>query len=457
MDLKLAYILESLASSNFLEANTKFVPIGKANRRSKSTLLFISLACQFELLNLTVKVLANYWLKDEHLLMFESMHPKIMKQHSMQNLADDFNPAKETPMQKVINTNVSAESLSPHSEQKTIVQVANPLSQAKVENRTTVQNRNSQNSTSSVTSINNDSVSLSPEPKVAQIDSSSLPTQTIVQIANSLSQAEVKSEPTIVQNRHSLDSIPSTSSIDNIFLRQGSRAAQINSSSLPIQAAEATVIQNRNPHIVRHLNAVAQNLTGRTVVQYSDSAIHNPAEQTVCQAIQSSSTNLNRTFVQSKTAKSKSPHPSTQRTMPRNRSQIRLSYSSIRNIFRKISSFSWNLANIKRRFFYSIKRNIARQLRSFFQRDGQTAMRKGWKQSSSNPFDDYNHNAIASAEQPSMEQYQKKQRELDLCRLCFAKELARNGKFRNAIIEAEQISENSTLFRDAQILIQSWK
>ena len=389
--------------------------------------------------------------------MFESIYPKIMKQHSMQNLADDFNPAKKTPVQKVINTKVSSESLSPHSEQKTIVQVANPLSQAKVENRTTVQNRNSQNSTSSVTSINNDSVSLSPEPKVAQIDSSSLPTQTIVQVANSLSRAEVTSEPTIVQNRHSLDSIPSTSSIDNIFLRQGSRAAQIDSSSLPIQAAEATVVQNRNPHIVRHLNAVAQNPTGRTVVQYSDSAIHNPAEQTVCQAIQSSSTNLNRTFVQSKTAKSKSPHPSTQRTMPRNRPQIRLSYSSIRNAFRRLSSFPWQFTNIKRRFFDSIWRNIRRQLQSLFHRGSQPTIRKFLKQPVSTSSNYHTRDAIASVEQPSLKEYQKKLRELDFCRLCFAKELARNGKFRSAIFEAEQISETSYYFNDARMLIQSWK
>jgi predicted PP-loop superfamily ATPase len=60
-------------------------------------------------------------------------------------------------------------------------------------------------------------------------------------------------------------------------------------------------------------------------------------------------------------------------------------------------------------------------------------------------------------EQPSSEQYQKKLRELDLCRLSYAKELARNGKFRNAIAVAEQISETSHFFKDVQMLIQSWK
>ena len=77
--------------------------------------------------------------------------------------------------------------------------------------------------------------------------------------------------------------------------------------------------------------------------------------------------------------------------------------------------------------------------------------------SSSSRMNRFTHNAIASEERPGSEQYQKKLRELDWCRLSFAKELARNGKFRNAIAMAEQISETSHLFKDAQKLIQSWK
>lgn len=92
-----------------------------------------------------------------------------------------------------------------------------------------------------------------------------------------------------------------------------------------------------------------------------------------------------------------------------------------------------------------------------FQKGRQPAMEKILKQPSSTPPNYDTHNAIASGEQPSLEQYQKKMRELDLCRLCFAKELARNGKFRSAIFEAEQISETSYFFKDAQMLIQSWK
>ena len=64
---------------------------------------------------------------------------------------------------------------------------------------------------------------------------------------------------------------------------------------------------------------------------------------------------------------------------------------------------------------------------------------------------------MVSEERPNLEKYQKKLRELDLCRFSFAKELARNGKFRNAIAMAEQISETSHFFKNAQMLIQRWK
>ena len=224
-------------------------------------------------------------------------------------------------------------------------------------------------------------------------------------------------------------------------------------------AAEFTVAQNSNKPIVQHSDSVVQKLTEQTVIQYSDSAIHNPAGQTVCQTIPPLSPNLDRTIIQSEIPKSSRSSKLT--TMPKNRLHnripIRLSYSSIRNVFWRLRSSSWNFTSIRRRFSHSIWRKIEGQLRSFFQRGRQPAMGKILRQPSSTPFNGYTHNPIAPEEQPSLEQYQKKLRELDLCRLCFAKELARNGKFRSAIAEAEQISETSYYFRDAQMLILSWK
>lgn len=306
-----------------------------------------------------------------------------------------------------MNTNINAESLSAQiSKQITVVQATNPLTEAEAGNdETIVQNLNSQDYTPSVPLV--DDVSWSQKPGVAQqIDSSSQPTQIFEAIdhtQNPLAQFSLEND------------------------------------SKNFNAAGVTVVQNHNNHhhnrIVQHsdsleddfenLNAagvtIVQNHTKRTIVQYSDSAIHNPAETTVCQAIPPLSTNRNQTLIQSEMPKS--PH--------------------IWQMFRTLGSF-WRKIDLK-------------QLQSFFHLGRQPAMEKILEQPSSTSLNYHTHNAIASGEQPSLEQYQKKLRELDLCRLCFAKELARNGKFRNAIFEAEQISETSYFFKDAQMLIQSWK
>ena len=363
-----------------------------------------------------------------------------MKQLSMQNLPNDLDPAKQTleetliqvkisdrissqskstgtylvktpslrASQNVINTNINAELLSAQtSEQMTVVQVASPLSEAEVGGKTILQNPNSQDFTPSVVLVDN--VSLPQKPKVAkQIGSLSQPTQTVEAIDRT-------------QNLLTQFSLEDDSQNSN--------------------AAEATVVQNKNNAIVQHSDSIVGNLTQQTIIQYSDSAIHNPAGQTVCQAIPPSSTNRNRTLIQSRMPKSS--HSSTLTTVPKNWADIQLFYSSIRNMFWTLSSF-WRKIDLRRP-------------QSLFYLGSQPAIEKILERSSSNPLNYSTNNALASGEQLSLEQYQKKLRELDLCRLCFAKELARNGKFRSAISEAEQISETSYLFKDAQMLIQSWK
>jgi hypothetical protein len=336
-----------------------------------------------------------------------------------------------------MNTNINAESLSAQiSKQITVVQATNPLTEAEAGNdQTILQNLNSQANTPSVVLVDN--VSRSQKTGVAQqIDSSSQPTQIFEAIdhtQNPLAQFSLEDDSnnlhvtgvTIVQNQNNHDRIV-----------QRSNSLEDDSNNLHVTGV--TVVQNQNNHhhnrIVQHsdsleddfenLNAagvtIVQNHTKRTIVQYSDSAIHNPAETTVCQAIPPLSTNRNQTLIQSEMPKS--PH--------------------IWQMFRTLGSF-WRKIDLK-------------QLQSLFHLGRQPAMEKILEQPSLTSLNYHTHNAIASGEQPSLEQYQKKLRELDLCRLCFAKELARNGKFRNAIFEAEQISETSYFFKDAQMLIQSW-
>jgi hypothetical protein len=196
--------------------------------------------------------------------------------------------------------------------------------------------------------------------------------------------------------------------------------------------------------------AVVQNFDiDNTILQYSDSAIHNPAEQTVCQTKMACSLDFDETVCQLK--KPQFSQSSALATVQKNQAPIQLFHPSIfRDMFRASGSFASRFVSTTAQFLHSIGRKIdPRQLQSRFHQDRQQAVLKTSAQTSLS--------SIASEEQPSSEQYQKKQRELDYCRLSFAKELARNGKFRVAIAMAEQISQTSLFFKDAQKLIQSWK
>ena len=395
--------------------------------------------------------------------MLEPIHSKIMKQLSMQNLPNDFDSTEKTlvetvkqvevsdrissqskslgtysvktpslrPSQNETNTKINAKPLSAQiSKQTTVVQVASPLSPPEAGNgKTILQNPNPQDSTLFSKQT------------------------TVVQVASPLSPPEAGNGKTILQNPNPKDSTPSEVLVDDVSLPQKPKVVkQIGSLSQPTQTVEA-IDRTQNP-IARfsseddskNLNAaevgVVQNFTERTFVQYSDSVIHNSAQQTFCQAMSPSSTNLGRTFIQSE--KPKSSHSSTLTTVPKNRAHIQPFHLNIRGVFRRTLSSFWRKVH-------------PRQLQSLFRIGKRPAMDKILERPSSTPFNYSTHNAIASGEQPNLEQYQKKQRELDLCRLCFAKELARNGKFRSAIAEAEQISETSYYFKDAQMLILSWK
>ncbi|RCJ42047.1 hypothetical protein A6770_35325 [Nostoc minutum NIES-26] len=338
------------------------------------------------------------------------------------------NPPSVRSSQIAINTNINAESLSAQiSENITIMQVASPLSKAEAGNDKTIlqilPNPKPQNSPS-VVLANHVSLSLQEPGVIERIDSSSQPTQTVETV--------------------SLTSNP----IAQFSLEDDSKN---------LHTAGVTVVQKQNNCIIQHSDPVIQNLIDRTVIQYSDSAIHNPAERTILQAMPPLSTNLDRTFLQ--LGMPKSPQSSTQTTVPKNQADVQLFHPSIfREMFRTSGSFTSRFITITEQFFDSIWKKIdLKQLQSRFHLGRQLAVGKTLEQPSSGSVNRSTHNVMVSEEQPSSEQYQKKLRELDHCRLSFAKELARNGKYRNAIAMAEQISETSHFFKDAQMLIQSWK
>ena len=331
------------------------------------------------------------------------------------------------PSQIAINTNINAEALSAQiSEDVTIMQVASPFPKAEAGNDKTILQRlpnpSSQDSPFSVVLVDN--VSLSPQKPgvVERIGSSSQPTQTVEPVSltpNPIAQF----------------------SLENY--------------SKNLNAAGVAVVQNHDNTIVQYSDSVIQNLTDKTIVQYSDSAIHNPADRTVYQAMQPLSTELDQTVFQLRTPQSSVLMPA--KIVPKNRDYVQLFDPSIfRDMFRTSGSFTSRFISSTRQFFDSIWRKIdLKQLQSRFHLGRQLDV-VNLEQPSSSRINCSTDNVMVLEEQPSSEQYQKKLRELDLCRLSFAKELARNGKFRDAIAMAKQISQTSHFFKDAQMLIQSW-
>lgn len=331
------------------------------------------------------------------------------------------------PSQIAINTDINAEPLSAKiSEDMTILQVASPLPEAG-NDKTVWQippNPSPQYSPPSVVLVNH--VSLSPQKSgmVEGIGSSSQPNQTVEAVRlkpNSIAQFSLEND------------------------------------SKNLNAAGVALVQNHDNTSVQYSDSVIQNLTDRTIVQYSDSAIHNPADRTVYQAMPPLSTELDQTVFQSRMPQSSVLMPA--EIVPKNRAHVQLFHpSTFWDMFQTSGSFTSRFISSTGQFFHSIWRKIdLKQLQSRFHLGRQLAVVKTLEQPSSSPINRSTDNVMVLEEEPSSEQYQKKLRELDHCRLSFAKELARNGKFRNAIAMAEQISQTSHFFKDAQMLIQSWK
>jgi serine/threonine protein kinase len=219
----------------------------------------------------------------------------------------------------------------------------------------------------------------------------------------------------------------------------------------------------RENTIVQYPNSATHTPLDQTVTQYSDSAIHNPANQTVAQSIAPLSEQLLDRTVHQRGA-GQSQQPMKLAIVQKNSIQDQIPH---RNIFQDIlwrtGSFTSRFIYIPGRFFHSIWTRIDfKQWQSRLHSPKQLpAARAAERQSSPNSNKQFNRptadDAMAIEGQPSSEQHRKMLQELDYCRLAFAKELARNGKFRDAIAMANQISETSRFFRDSQTLIRSWK
>ncbi len=221
------------------------------------------------------------------------------------------------------------------------------------------------------------------------------------------------------------------------------------------QTVDQTAVQSSDPAIHRPVD--------QTIVQYSDSAIHSPADQTVAQAIAPfHDEQVDQTVYQRGTPQSNPP--TTLATVQNNRAQSQIvNHNIFQNVLQRTGSFTSRFIDIPGRFFHSIWTMVDfKQWKSRLRPTRQlsaagTSARQPSPSPINRPSDRPTREGIPTEEQPSSEQHQKALRELDHCRLSFAKELARSGKFRDAIAMAKQISETSRSFKDAQTLIRSWK
>jgi serine/threonine-protein kinase len=198
-------------------------------------------------------------------------------------------------------------------------------------------------------------------------------------------------------------------------------------------------------------------LDGETIVQYSDSAIHNPGEHTICQEIASSAEpETDETIYQFAT-----PHRHVPDTMDgiKGKSKHMPSPTSLYPDFyqkdlQQPDSFFSRFGTMTGHFFDALRRLINPRSWQSRLRSGQpatTAKQQEIRYSSQSSEKKAPEATVSSG------QHQKTMRELDTCRLAYAKELARNGKFRDAIAMARKITDTSRDYKNAQTLIQSWE
>jgi hypothetical protein len=192
----------------------------------------------------------------------------------------------------------------------------------------------------------------------------------------------------------------------------------------------------------------------QTTIQYADSAIYSPADQTIVQSLAPISEDL-----EDQTTCQQEKSYMQQAAFPPVAFQKSVQGQTVQHhIVQEKEPFFARFAHFKEQLLCTIRKTT-----NFKQRQsnpmGQLADAGTLKPQSFLPGQ-INHpvrDRMQAEVQPSPEEYRKVLQELDHCRLSFAKELARNSKLRDAIAQANKISQTSRWFRDAQTLLRSWK
>jgi eukaryotic-like serine/threonine-protein kinase len=169
-----------------------------------------------------------------------------------------------------------------------------------------------------------------------------------------------------------------------------------------------------------------------TVLQYSDSAVHNPGGETILQQLNLVSDPEQDQTVHQFDINSNHQPSSLVKSENKGEKQPSTWYSRLGHTVRAIPRFVQRFLNPKKQ---SSPLRPPAQL----------------------PAAKIQSHSTDHETPPDSAHYQKLIRELDDCRLSYAKELARNGKFRDAIALARRITETSRSFKNAQTLIQNWE
>jgi hypothetical protein len=230
-------------------------------------------------------------------------------------------------------------------------------------------------------------------------------------------------------------------------------ATQHSEDQTTIQDTNSSLHHSEDQTTAQSIDLAIQHLEDRTTVQYADSAIYSPADQTTAQSLAPISDYLeDQTTCQKNTS---NPH---QAELPPVEFKKSVQGQTVQHyIVQEKKSFFSRFAHLKEPFLSAIQKMANLKQR----RSTPTRQLASVDSLKTQPFPSQSNrptrDGMVTEVQPSFEQYQKTLQELDHCRISFAKELARNGKIRDAIAQAKKIPETSRFSRDAQTLLRSWK
>jgi hypothetical protein len=243
-------------------------------------------------------------------------------------------------------------------------------------------------------------------------------------------------------------------SSNQIFAQNADPSLQQSEDRTTVQSSDSSLHYPEDQTTAQpQLINLANHSEDRTTAQYSDSAIYSPADRTTAQPFALMSDRLeDRTTCQ----KDKSYTPQAELLPVEFKKRIQ-GQTVQHYIVREKEPFSVRFAHFKEQILSAIRKMVD------FKQKQSNSTRQLPEARTSKPqpligqIDRPIHDVMTTEVLLSPEQYQKVLRELDHCRISLAKELARNGKLRDAIAQAHKIHETSRFFQDAQTLLRSWK